>query len=198
MNLYTLVVFVHVASATVLVGGAVSSPFVRSAMRRARTVEEVSAWIDFMRRSARANPAVAMVLLATGLYLGTAGWWSSGWFVIAVALWVLNGAWGARVLGAEGERIGRMTSELPAGPVPPALDEARRSDRLDLASNVMLGADAAVLFSMITKPSWPLAVAVAALGVGGGVALRALRRHVQTLTPARREWAGGQSEVTER
>lgn len=52
-----------------------------------------------------------------------------------------------------------------------------------------------MLFSMITKPSWPYAVAAAALGVGGGVALCALRRRVRTLAPAR--MGGGQSEVTE-
>ncbi|MCC6897852.1 MAG: hypothetical protein IT377_02695 [Polyangiaceae bacterium] len=185
MTLYTAVVFVHVASATFLVGGATSSPFVRRAMRRAGTVRELSAWADFMRQSSRANPAVAIALLATGLYLGTAGWWNSAWFVIAVAFWVMNGAWGARVLATEGAKIGAAAALLPDGPVPPALDQLRRSERMDLASSVMIGADAAVMFSMIAKPEWPIALAVAGLGVGGAFALHAIRRRTAELAPAR-------------
>lgn len=184
MNLYSSVVFLHVASATVLIGSSLSSPFVRGAVRRARSVAEVATLLDFARRATRANPVAAMVLLGTGLYLGSAGWWASGWFAVSVALFVFSVAWAVRTVEGELKRLGSALAASPEGPVPPVLDAARRSERLDLAADALLGADAAALFLMVNKPALPTAVAVAVLGVGVAMMQRLLRRrpeHVAAL-----------------
>ncbi|MBK9001124.1 MAG: DUF2269 family protein [Myxococcales bacterium] len=179
MNVYSSVVFLHIASASVLIGSSLSSQFVRDALRRARTVREVAGWLDFERRSTRANPIAAMTLLATGLYLGSAGWWTSGWFVVSVVLFVFSAAWAVRVVVTELGLIGRAAAEASDGPVPAALDELRWSERLDLAADALLGADAAALFLMVTKPGPAGAIGVAALGLGAAFAARLVRRRTR-------------------
>lgn len=181
MNVYSSVVFLHVASATVLIGSSLSSQFVRDALRRARSVPEVAGWLDFERRSTRANPIAAMTLLATGLYLGSAGWWTSGWFVVSVVLFVFSAAWAVRVVVAELGLIGRAAAEAGEGLVPAALDELRWSERLDLAADALLGADAAALFLMVAKPGAAGAVGVAALGLGAAFAARLVRRRARAI-----------------
>lgn len=181
MNVYSSVVFLHVASATVLIGSSLSSQFVRDALRRARSVPEVAGWLDFERRSTRANPIAAMTLLATGLYLGSAGWWTSGWFVVSVVLFVFSAAWAVRVVVTELGLIGRAAAEAGEGLVPAALDELRWSERLDLAADALLGADAAALFLMVAKPGAAGAVGVAALGLSAAFAARLVRRRARAI-----------------
>jgi hypothetical protein len=42
------------------------------------------------RRRSRANPAAAFILLGTGVYLGSAGWWTQAWFHVSLAAWLAN------------------------------------------------------------------------------------------------------------
>lgn len=185
MNLFSLVLFIHVGAALLLTASSVGALFVRTSLRSAATVREVSGWTDFAKRTTRANPPASMVLLATGIYLGSSGWWSSGWFAVSVALFVLNGAYAARALVGETERIAALAAQLSDGPVPASLDELRWSERLDLGLDILLGADLAVLFLMTNKPSLPGAVAIAALGVGSALVWRGLRRRARPLAEAR-------------
>jgi len=176
VNFYSSVLFVHVGAATVLVSSSIAAPFIVGAMRRAGSVGEIATWLDHERRMVRANPAAALVLLLSGAYLTSAGWWGSGWLAVSMALFVLNAAYAARVVAAESQRIGRAAEMTPEGPVPPALDAVRWSERLDWGADILLGADVAAMFIMINKPTPLVSIVVATLGVGSALVRRTLRR----------------------
>jgi hypothetical protein len=176
VNLYTGMLFIHIGSATVLVGSSIASPFIIGALRRADDVREVSVWVDFARRTTRANPVAALFLLASGVYLASAGWWGSPWMALSGLLFLVNAGYAARLLHAELQGIERSATLLAAGPVTPALDRLRWSERLDLGADILLGADIAALFLMVNKPTPAISVAVATLGIGGAFVRRTLRR----------------------
>ncbi|MCC7383370.1 MAG: DUF2269 family protein [Deltaproteobacteria bacterium] len=176
MSVYGLILFVHVLAGVVLLGGSIFAPLTRAAIRRAETLGALRSWLDFARRSARANPVAAMLLLGTGLYLGSAGWWSAPWFAAASVLFVINSAFAARVVAAESMRLGRAAAVLPDGAVPDHLDRLRWSLRWDTAADVLVACDVATLFLMTNKPTGAVTLATAALAISAVAGRRWLRR----------------------
>jgi hypothetical protein len=163
LPLYRGAVFVHVLAAVVLMASSLSFLVIRSALRRAASVEELRGWLDAARMSAAANPIAALVLLATGLLLGAQGWWREAWFHVALAVFVLDVAWAVRVVHRSAGELGRAAAEVAPGPVPGELDRLRWSPDYDLPHDVLLGGDLALLFVMVVK----LYDAVVAMTQGG-------------------------------
>jgi len=171
LSLYSVVLLVHIASAIVLVGSALFAPLTRHAILRAPTVNRLGDWLDFLHRSVRANPPAAMVLLASGLYLGSAGWWSQPWFYVALGAWVANFSCATFVVKPSVVALARAAAGAGSGPVGPAVDGLRRSLRWEIAEGVMRGNDMAMLYVMFVKPSAAesllvvAAASVASLGI---------------------------------
>ena len=153
LSLYSIVLLVHIASAIVLVGSALFAPLTRHAILRAPTVDRLRDWLDFLRRSARANPPAAMVLLASGLYLGSEGWWSQPWFYVALGAWAANLLLATLAVKPSVFALARAAAARGDGPVGPDVDRLRHSRRWEIAEGLMRGNDLAMLYVMFVKPT---------------------------------------------
>jgi uncharacterized membrane protein len=154
MNLYILFVFIHVAAAVALLSGSViAAPHVRSAVRRARTTQELRAFLAIGRPLLVLEPAAALVVLASGVYLtSVAHFWALGWVQVAVAFWLVNTAVAAAVVKPA---IGRVAAEAASAEdraVGPRLDALRWSPRWSFGGDLLMANDAAMLFLMTMKP----------------------------------------------
>jgi uncharacterized membrane protein len=166
MNTYLLIVFVHVAAAALLIGGSVvAAPAVRAAVRRAGSTQEMRALLAAGAPLAALNPVSSLLVLASGIYLATAGRvWALGWVQVATAFWLVNAVTAGAVVKPA---IGRLAAELARagdGPVEPRLEALRWSPRWSYGGNLLLANDTAMLFLMTVRPGLAgslLAVAVA-------------------------------------
>jgi hypothetical protein len=149
---YTLILFVHILGATVLLGNSLSAPLTRTAIRSSTTVAELRGWLGFAGRMARPNPIAALVVLASGLYLGSQGWWRASWFLAALVAFVGNSVLAASVIKPLGMRIGRLLVGLDAAPVPAEANVLRNSRRWETVTDLMLANDVSVLYLMLRKP----------------------------------------------
>lgn len=147
---YEIVVFLHVAVAFVLVGASLSAPLLRGAIRGAGTPAEVRQWVGFARRATRLNPAAAFVVLATGIWLGSQGWWSAGWFYVSIAAWLATSLLAVLVVNRTEETLENAAA---AGWAPEALDPIRFAAKWDVATASMLANDFALIWIMMQKPS---------------------------------------------
>ena len=96
-------------------------------------------------------------MLATGIWLGSQGWWSAGWFYVSVAAWVMNLLLAVLVVHrAEGKLAKAAREEAPMT----AIDAIRHAPSWDLAIAAMLAADLALLWIMIVKPSTAASIGV--------------------------------------
>ncbi|MCK6528069.1 DUF2269 family protein [Myxococcota bacterium] len=184
MSLDSLVVFVHVVAGVALVGHSLSSLYLRAAIGSAESTSALRLWLSLARRSSRLNPIAAMVLLATGLYLGSKGWWTHPWFFASLALFVVSSAYGARTIGAGAGALEEAVGSQPDGAVPPRIDALRRRTSWLVAFDLMVAGDLAAIFLMTNKPG--LVGTVGALAVACGVALgigAALRRGSHAADP---------------
>jgi uncharacterized membrane protein len=185
MNVYDTVLFVHIVAAVVLVGGSlVATPAIRSAARRAGSVDELRLWLRFGRPFKTIDPVSSLTLVASGAYLATAGnWWAHAWVQAALALWVFNTVIAAGLQNPAIERLATAALETPAGPVTAELDALRSSRRWSATANILLANDLAVLYLMVSKAGYTAAivtVAVAQAAVHGTALALARGRRVQS------------------
>jgi hypothetical protein len=153
MNLYLLILFVHVAAAVALLSGSViGSPAVRRAVRRARTTDDIRAVLAVGRPLLVLEPVAALLVLGSGLYLTSAlRFWTLGWVQVAMAAWVVNAVVAAALVKPA---IGRVAlgAAATAGAVGEGLHALRWSPRWSAGGDVLLANDVAILFLMVAKP----------------------------------------------
>lgn len=157
-----LALFVHIAAAAVLIGTSVITPFVGKRISSAGTRAELLGWLDSLRLLTRANPVFALLLLASGVYLGSAGWWSQGWFAVSVVAWVMSAALAGGVVKPAALRIAAAAAADPSAPVDAALDRLRSARGWRVAEYTLLASDAAILWIMIAKPELVPAIVILA------------------------------------
>ena len=192
LSLYSVVLLAHIAAGIVLVSSAVFAPLTRGAILRATSLERLRDWVTFLERSVRANPPAAMVLLASGLYMGATGWWSQPWFFVALGAWVANFVLATFVVRPAVAAVARAAAS-GEGPVNAGVDRLRRSRRWEVGEGLMRGNDFAMLYVMFVKPSGlesGLVVAAAAavcVGLEWALTRRAGRAQVPGLTAAATE-----------
>lgn len=177
-EVYALVLFLHVFAAVALVGHSLSTPVIRNVVREADTLHDLRHWLAFSARVARLNPIAALILLASGIYLGSIGWWSQPWFFVSIGAWLVNSALAGAVLKPSATTTISAADKAGEGPVTAEVDELRRSRRWAVAEQVMLANDVVILFVMFNKPGLVaclviLAVANAALVLPSFVRRRA-------------------------
>lgn len=192
MSIYDLIVFVHVLSAVVLVGGGIlATPAIRLAIRRATTASELRRWLTAGRPLGLIDPISSIVLLGSGIYLASTGdWWSAAWVHVAVVLWAANAGVANVVVSPHHRRLAQLAFSDGGEEIGPELDAVRNSPGPRAASDVMLASDLGVLFLMVMKPSGYLpAVLVLVAAYVGLVGWRAVLTAVpdrggQPATPA--------------
>lgn len=182
--LYPLVLFVHVAAGVLLVGHSLLAPVLRKAIETADSLPALRSLVAFDRQAAAFNPIAALVLLASGIYLGSAGSWYAAWFYVAVVLWVADSALAAGVVNRAAARA-QAAATAPGIAIPTDVDLLRRSRAWSTAQAIIAGNDIAVLFLMIAKPD--LLQSCAAVVVANAIALAVVglvRARAVALPPA--------------
>lgn len=156
MHLYSIVLSLHIAAATVLVGGSILvAPTVRRWIRDASTVSGIRHWLAATKPLAAADPISALVLLATGVYLASIGhWWRLGWVQIALVMWFVNSGIARKFVGPAMGRVAELASSAETEEIGADLETARNSRALTLARDVMLANDLGILFLMSSKPGY--------------------------------------------
>lgn len=154
MSVYTLVVFLHIAAAVLLLATSiVGEPLVRSAVRRATGVHELRAFLEIGRPMARISPIAAVLVFATGMYLtGQARLWALGWVQAAIAFWFINAVVAGAVVRRAVDALAAAaeTSDTLVGP---HVDELRWASGWTWGLDVLAVTDAVTLAIMTLKPS---------------------------------------------
>jgi hypothetical protein len=155
MSLYDLVLFVHVAAAVALLGGSViASPAVRAAIRRARTIEEMRAYLSIGHPLLMLEPISALVILATGVYLtNISAYWNEGWVQVPAALWLVNAAFAGALVKPAIRRIADQAAAASDDLVGHELDTLRWSRRWSFGGDMLMANDAVALYLMSMKPA---------------------------------------------
>lgn len=155
MDLYTFVVFVHIAAAVALLSGSVvASPAVRAAVQRARTTQDIRAYLAIGRPLLVFEPVSALFVLASGIYLTSiADFWNQGWIQVAIGFWVANAAVAGAVVKPAIGRVAAHAAAAPDGPVGQDLDAVRASRAWFFGGDVLMANDAAMLLVMVIKPA---------------------------------------------
>lgn len=159
---FHLALFVHLLAATWLIGSSLFIPFARSAMRRASTAGGVRAWLDFEHRATRLNPVAALLVLASGLYLGSRIGWPSGWFHVAIGAWALSSVIAAALVPRLHAGLLAHLAEDPHAAVSDEADRQRWSAAWRLVGGALLANDLALLYLMIRKPDLTASLVVLA------------------------------------
>ena len=160
---YAIVLFVHVFAAVALVGHSLSTPVIRNVIREADSLHDLRHWLAFAARAGRLNPVAAVILLATGIYLGSYGWWGQPWFLVSIAAWLVNAALAGAVLKPSYKAVMSAAAKAGEGPVTAEVDELRQSRRLAVSEQAMLASDVVILFVMFNKPGLIVCLAAMAL-----------------------------------
>lgn len=173
MGSYTIVVFIHIAAAVMLLATSIlGEPAVRAAARRATDTRELRAYLAVGHPMSMISPVAAVVLLASGIYLSSLGsFWALGWVQVAVAFWVVNSVLAGAVMKPAMKRVEAEATTAGDGAVGPPLDRVRRSPGWTWSVDLMAANDAAVLYLMTLKPglAGSLAVVLLANAVAAGV-----------------------------
>jgi hypothetical protein len=153
MNLYLLILFVHVAAAVALLSGSVvGSPAVRGAVRRAGSTDDVRAILAAGRPLLVLEPVAALLVLGSGLYLTSAlRFWTLGWVQVAMAAWLVNAVVAAALVKPAVGRVA-ASAAAAAGAVGEGLHALRWSPRWSAGGDVLLANDVTILFLMVAKP----------------------------------------------
>lgn len=182
LSISSVALLVHVVAGTLLIGSSVFAPLVHKSMATADSLGALRVWVDMARRSSRANPAFAVVLLATGIYLGSQGWWTQPWFYVAAASWLVDSLLALLVIdpstAALGAAIGTREGAIDA----PA-DALRRSRKWVLAGEVMRGSDLSMIYLMFVKPGLIESLVVVAAAIALFVAISAGRLRTTSARP---------------
>jgi uncharacterized membrane protein len=154
MSLYTLVLLLHVLSATLLLGtSVVGEPVVRAAARRTSRPGDLRAYLDVGGRMAPISPVAALLVLATGLHLtGAIGAWSQGWVQLSVALWLVNSVVAVAVVKPAVGRVAAEAGEMSDASIGPRLDGMRWSTAWTWGGDILATNDAVILCIMVLKP----------------------------------------------
>jgi uncharacterized membrane protein len=182
MGLYTVMKFVHIAAAIVLVGSYLLAPVLHGAMRGATDVRALRALALLQHRVLTASGPAAGLVLAAGVYLTLTGWsFTDGWILVSIGLFAANGTLAMSVVDPHAKKLLAAASEAPDGTLDGVLTDLVHDARVGAALYIVVGIDLAILFLMVNKPGWAGSVAVAGTGLALGLSLAA-----RTLRPLRR------------
>lgn len=180
MSLYGAVLFLHVITAILLVGGSMWSHVAGAMLARSETVEGARSHASFLQTFSRASGPLAALVLLAGIYMATdAGLWGEAWLVASLVLFLLVGAGAALVVDPSTTRMVRVLDEARAGAMTPAIAGELADPRLTVVLSLFAASDLALVFLMTNKPGLigSLTVIGAFEAVGALWAARELRAH---------------------
>lgn len=173
MDLYHIVLFVHILALIVAAGATAITKLAASRRAKARTIGEVIEWHNILMGASRAFPIVLAVFVLTGGFMmSRSGATMSTGFIVAGLIGVVLLLASGIFLGMKGKALGGVLQQMAAkgidqpAPkmVPPAILMALPVINTTIALSVA--------FDMVTKPtSIPAALGVIAIGIALGAAI---------------------------
>jgi hypothetical protein len=176
MDLYSVLLFVHMLSAMGLFGVFAVEAVAFVSLRRAGTLDEGRMWMGLLRRTGRLGPIAMVPLLVAGIWMMALRWDAEPWIVAALvgvaAMAVLAGATTRRAMR-------RFAQELPAraelGPEAIAALVAAGPLALSLRLRVALAIGILALMTMKPGALGSFATMALASALGAAVGLRPRR-----------------------
>lgn len=188
MNTYRFVLFLHIASAVLLIGGSLAGLLARSAVRRCVTARDVAVVLALGRPLSVMNPLSAFSLLGSGIYLASVGhWWTTPWVLVAVVMWMANVAIAKGLVGPVITRLAEQVGAGGGGPLTRDAHVFRRSIAWTFGGDLLVAHDVAILLLMTLRLPWVESLWTLALADGVVLALvwiRGLRSAAGTPTIA--------------
>jgi hypothetical protein len=172
MNLYPIVLFLHVCCDVGIFMGLGAQLLSLVALRRAQSVEQVRAIAWLIPISDLIGVISALLTIATGLYMTLTIWgWQTGWIAVALAsiilfLPLLIGG----VIEPRTRAIVTMAREAPDGLLPEALDQRIHDPVLGAVLQTMAALLFGLVFLMTIKPSLVNSIIVMAVALALGLA----------------------------
>jgi hypothetical protein len=181
MNLYTIMLFVHVSGAICLFIGMGIWLFGITAIGRAARVEQVRTLAGLMLMARLAVPGGAFVVIAAGLAMTQIAWGlRTGWIAVALGSLVIIGPIGTWVIDPKVRGIATLAHTLPDGPPPGTLAERTQNGVLRTALHTMTAMIFGIVFLMTAKPALMSAIGAmmisAFLGLASSVGLARVSR----------------------
>jgi len=182
MNIYNIVLFVHVIGAIGYFLGMGILLFILLGLRRAQRVEHVRALIHLNELSAPVSAASAVLLLVTGLYLALTAWsLLTSWILVAlISLLLMVPTSAALIAPRRSAIVKQLAREAPGGELSEALERHIDDPVLATVCTTVAALLLGLVFLMTTKPNLvgSLIVMVVALllGLAAGVLVSRMRR----------------------
>jgi uncharacterized membrane protein len=167
--MYDVALFLHLVGVVLLVGAVTTTMVATLRVQRAASVAEVVTLTAVTKKVDVVIGPGLLLILGSALYMlskhgGDGGIpWTAGWVVVAFGIFLVMAILGPTVEAGHAKRVLRLAAELPDGPVPPALDDARRAPVGTYVAFFGAAQIIATLFLMTVKPDLLGSLAVFAL-----------------------------------
>src|SRR6266581_9329004 len=174
MNIYNIILFLHVSGAIGYFIGIGAWLFVLAGLRRAQRVEQVRSLTTLVGLTGPLFAISVLLILAAGLYMSLTAWsLQTGWIAVALISLVIMAPLGTALIEPRRRAIDRLAREAPDGPLPESLKRRIHDPVLGTALQTVAALLLGIFFLMTTKPALTgslIVMAVAlALGLASGV-----------------------------
>ena len=169
--MYDVALFLHLVGVVLLVGSVSTTLVATLRVQRAVSVAEVVTLTAVTKKVDVVIGPGLLLILGSALYMlsehGGDGRipWTAGWVVVAFGVFIVMTVLGPTIEAGHAKRVLRLATELPDGPVPPALDAARRAPIGTYVAFFGTAEIIATLFLMAVKPD--LFGSLVACGIAG-------------------------------
>jgi uncharacterized membrane protein len=187
MNLYTLMLFVHISGAIGIFGSLGAMLFGAIALRRAQHTEDVRLLARLINIAGNVAAVCIVILGIAGFYMAATVWGvSATWIIVATIGFILLAPFGLLVIDPRVRAIAKQARATPDGLLPEAL--ARRvwvqGRMLEIFLSVYIVWLLGIVFLMTNKPAAGDAVLVMLIaGVVGLLASQLWRLRTKARTP---------------
>ncbi len=172
MNIYPLMLFVHVTSDIGIFVGIGAWLFGLAALRRAENVSQVRALAALIHGSEPLSVAGSLLTIASGLYMLLTVWgWRTSWALVALASIIL--CLPPLLLGVIEPRmrsILQLAREAPDGPLPARLRTLIHDPLVATSLQTLAAVVVGIVFLMTTQPALAGAITVILIAIGLGLA----------------------------
>jgi hypothetical protein len=171
MDTYHVVLYLHLMSLFVLVGGITLVGVCYARLRAAASLIEATPWATLADQAGWIFPPAILGLLATGAYLTNDMWtWGTPWIAVSVAGLVLVTLQGPLVAGTRAKALTHALEENPAGPLDLRARQLARDRTLWIVIFANPGVVLGITWNMSVKPGTVEAIAAVLVGYAIGAA----------------------------
>ena len=171
MDIYNIVLFLHISGAIGYFVGIGTWLFGFTALRRAQRVEQVRALTNLTGRLGPLFVISVLLILASGLYMAITAWGlRTSWIAVGLISLILIAPLGLVLIEPRRRAIVRLAQEAPDGPLPQALQQRIHDPILGTALQTVAVLLLGIVFLMTTKPALIFSLIVMAVALVLGLA----------------------------